>query len=384
MEPEGNHLRAILDTAVDGIITINSRGIIRSANPAAESIFGYRQDELVGHNINMLMPSPDHEQHDTYLRDYLRTGNAKIIGIGREVEGLRKDGSRFPMDLAVSEWSNAGERFFTGIVRDITERRRYQQQLAQLNEQLEERVVERTRQLEQAQRELIKNERLATLGKISGGISHEIRNPLNAIKTSVYFLLHAQNLSPEKTKEHLRRIDRQVTLADEVVTSLVDFARLPLPTLSPIQLQPWIEESLASIQLADNHRLLVSIPEELPAVYADGSQLRVALLNLIRNARDAMPSGGQITITASQDESNQEIAVLVADTGVGIAQEDIDRVLEPLYTTKPRGMGLGLPITHAIVERSGGHLTVESERGKGSVFGIHLPSSPPTTGNEHR
>ncbi len=156
MQAKDNEARlaAILRTAIDGIITIDEQGSIQSTNPAACRIFGYDAQELIGHNINMLMPSPYHEEHDRYLRDYLRTGDRKVIGIGREVVGLRKDGRTFPMDLAVTELPLEGQRGFTGIVRDITERKQAQarqaelvKQLSELNEELEQRVRERTREL---------------------------------------------------------------------------------------------------------------------------------------------------------------------------------------------------------------------------------------------
>ncbi len=194
MEPERQDLlAAILRTAVNAIIVIDQRGIIQDVNPATEKLFGYSSEDVLGKNVNILMPTPYREEHDDYLENYRKSGVAKIIGIGREVVGRRKDGTNFPIHLAVSEIKSGPERLFAGIVRDISDLTDAQRKLTLLNEELEERVRLRTAELRAAQSELVRKERLATLGQISGGIAHEIRNPLNAIKTSSYYLLNAES-----------------------------------------------------------------------------------------------------------------------------------------------------------------------------------------------
>ena len=363
-------LEAILDNAVDAIITIDERGLIDSANPATTRLFGYEIQEVIGQNVKMLMPNPFREEHDTYLRNYMDSGIRKIIGIGREVVGQRKDGSSFPMHLAVSEVRFGDRRMFTGIVRDISDLKAVERELEEVNEQLEDRVKLRTAELQEAQADLVRSEKFATLGKVSGGIAHEIRNPLNAVKTSAYFLLNAQQLSEEKTREHLERIDRQVSMIDNVVTALSDVAKLPDARLVSTDLRPVLREVVESISLPPNINHSLDLDNELPQVRVDKNQIVIAFKNLIRNARDAMPDGGELAISSTV--GNASVAFHVADNGIGISPDYLELILEPLFTTKARGMGLGLSITRAIVEKNQGSLSVESRIGEGSRFTIEL------------
>lgn len=366
-------LEAILENAVDAIITIDDRGLIESANPATERLFGYRLDELLGNNVRMLMPEPHRGQHDGYLQAYQRTGEAKIIGIGREVAGRRRDGSEFPLHLAVSEINVSGRRLYTAIVRDISDLKAIELQLAQLNEQLEERVRQRTEELREAQAKLVQNERFATLGKVAGGIAHEIRNPLNAVKMSAYFLLRARNPSEEKVREHLERVDRQVSMIDSVVTALSDVAKLPEADGRPCDPAELLQSATKSIGLPADVQLQWELPPQAPAVMADQNQVLIALMNLIRNARDAMADGGVMTLGVRVDD--RHVGLFIRDTGVGIPEENRPKILEPLFTTKARGMGLGLSITSAIVEKNQGRLEVDSQLGQGSCFTIWLRRS---------
>jgi len=348
-EQSRDHLRlqAIIQTAVDPIVTINERGIILSVNPATLQVFLYSESELIGNNVNMLMPSPFREEHDSYIQNYLRTGAARIIGIGREVVGRRKDGSQFPIHLAVSEIESEGRKTFTGIIRDITDLKVAQTKLAEVNDQLEALVAERTAELEAAQAELVAKERLATLGQVSGGIAHEIRNPLNAVKTSAYFLLNAPNPSDAKKREHLERIDRQVHVIDNVVTALSDVAKLPDARSETLDISDLLRQTVAGISMPDKIELQFQFESPDLRVFADPNQLPIVFRNLIRNARDAMPQGGQLTITTKLETANNEVAIDFRDTGIGIAEEELAKITTPLFTTKARGMGLGLAICKA-------------------------------------
>jgi signal transduction histidine kinase len=230
-------------------------------------------------------------------------------------------------------------------------------------------IIEDAYQAEYVAR-LQRSERLATLGQVAGGVAHELRNPLNVVKTSVYYLTNARNPTPEKQADHMRRIERNVELADGVITALSNFAKVPVPNLRPVAIEAMVHEALEINPPGDQIEVTVECPPGLPPALCDGDQLRIALGNLIRNARDAMPEGGRLTISGRLLDGCVELAV--ADTGSGIAAEDLARVLEPLYSTKARGLGLGLAITRSIVEKNQGTLRVNSEPGRGSVFTLQL------------
>jgi two-component system, NtrC family, sensor kinase len=222
---------------------------------------------------------------------------------------------------------------------------------------------------------LQRTERLATLGQVAGGVAHELRNPLNVVKTSVYYLLNARNPTPEKKSDHLKRIERNVELADNVITSLSNFAKVPVPALVPIAIEPLLCEALEINPPGEGIAVTVDCPARLPRALGDSDQLRIALGNLIRNARDAMIQGGRLTISAVANDGFVEVAV--ADNGVGIEATELSRIMEPLYSTKARGLGLGLAISRSIVEKNQGSLYVSSEPGRGSTFTIRLTALPP-------
>ncbi len=221
-------------------------------------------------------------------------------------------------------------------------------------------------------------ERLATLGQVAGGVAHELRNPLNVVRTSVYYLLNARKASPEKQAEHLQRIERNVELADGVITALSSFARMPVPSLRPVQIPQCVEQALESNPLGDHVPVVLECPEGLPPVLADPDQLMIALSNLLRNARDAMPEGGTIKVGCRYDDDHVDVDI--TDTGVGIAREDLVRIMEPLYSTKARGLGLGLAIVRSILEKNQATLSVQSQLGEGSTFTVRLVTAP-TAGN---
>jgi signal transduction histidine kinase len=218
-----------------------------------------------------------------------------------------------------------------------------------------------------------RSERLAAIGQVAGGIAHELRNPLNVVKTSVYYLLNARNPTPAKTAEHLQRIEQHVTLADGVITALSSFAKMPVPELRPFAMDESVRQTLATHPLPDNITVTLDFPGNLPAALADMYQIRIVLGNLVRNARDAMPQGGCLTVAAR--DAGGYVDTIVTDTGVGIAKENLGRIMEPLYSTKARGLGLGLAIARAILDKNGGSLHVESEPGRGSTFTMRLLAS---------
>lgn len=226
-----------------------------------------------------------------------------------------------------------------------------------------------------------RNERLIALGQVAGGVAHELRNPLNVVKTSVYYLLHARNPSPEKRVEHLHRIERHVELADGVVSALSNFAKMPVPNLNPIPVEACVQAALEVNTPGDGIEVAIDCPASLPPVLADNDQIQLVFGNLLRNARDAMPNGGRLSIEGRQVDQTVEVAI--SDTGVGIPREDLSRIMEPLYSTKARGLGLGLAIARAILDKSQGGLRVRSELGRGSTFTVRLPAAPMANGVPH-
>jgi len=221
-------------------------------------------------------------------------------------------------------------------------------------------------------------DRLATIGQVAGGIAHELRNPLNVIKTSVYYLLNAKQATPEKRAEHLQRIERQVSNADGVITALNDFARLPIPSLERMSLEACLRDVLEFTMLPPGIEVAIDVPPHVPDLLGDSGQLKIVFANLIRNAREAMPGGGKLELSAATDADGC-VNVYVADTGVGIKPENIDRITEPLFSTKARGIGLGLAITRAIVEKHQGRIRVTSEPDRGTQFVVTLPAAPPNS-----
>jgi signal transduction histidine kinase len=231
-------------------------------------------------------------------------------------------------------------------------------------------IIEDAYQTEFQRRQTVA-ERLATIGKVAGGVAHELRNPLNVVKTSVYFLLNAKNASPEKIKTHLERIERQVGVADQVITALNDFARLPAPQLEPVNVDACLKDILEVTTLPRNLAVEWSIGSPSPSVLGDRAQLHIVFGNLIRNARDAMANGGVLRLIAQ--EVSECVEVTVQDNGVGIPPDNLSRIMETLYSTKAKGIGLGLSIAHEILGRHQGTLHVKSEVGVGSSFTVRLP-----------
>ena len=216
-------------------------------------------------------------------------------------------------------------------------------------------------------------ERLVVLGQMASGIAHELRNPLNVVRTSIFFLKNAKNASAEKKEEHLDRIGRQVAAANDVITALSDFAKLPLPKTEPIQVKDLLSEVLAGVQLPKSISPSISCNDQMPAIVGDRRQLAIVFGNLIRNAIEAMPQGGHLQLQTVPDGSC--LCVDIRDTGHGISQQDIHRIFEPFFSTKARGLGLGLAITKAIVENHRGQLLVTSQPGEGTCFTVRLEGS---------
>jgi signal transduction histidine kinase len=234
-------------------------------------------------------------------------------------------------------------------------------------------LIEDAYQAEYASR-LQRYERLVAIGQVAGGIAHELRNPLNVIKTSVYYLLNAKNASPEKQQEHLQRIERHVVLSDGVITALSNFAKLPVPNLRPFPIRPCVVGAVESSALPEQIAVTINLDDALPPALADEDQVRIVFANIFRNAKEAMPSGGRLDVHGVLEGDSLEVAV--TDTGIGISPENLKRVTEPLFSTKARGLGLGLAISRAILDKNKGQLRVHSQPGQGSTFVVRLTAAP--------
>jgi PAS domain S-box-containing protein len=368
--PEISKLEAILSSAVAAIVTIDARGIIDSANPATQRIFGYSADELIGQNVRILMPEPFHSEHDRYLSNYIATGKRKIIGIGREVIGRRKDGGTFPIDLAVSEFFADGARYFAGIITDLSDRKR-----------VEEALLESERKLAQAQK-------LEAVGQLTGGIAHDFNNLLTVITGNLELI--EMHIEGQKLVKMLRDAQEAADLAARLTARLLAFARrspLEPETLEANNLVVNVTSMLRRT-LGEQISLSTVLAPDLWPVKVDPTQAETSLINLAINARDAMPRGGKLvfaTRNVRMDEvrsgddielpGGDYVRISVSDTGVGMPAEVRDRAFEPFFTTKTRGhgTGLGLSMVYGFTKQCGGHATIHSEVGNGTTINIYLP-----------
>jgi two-component system sensor kinase FixL len=340
-------LRSIIDSAVDGIIVIDEQGTIESFNPGAERLFGYPQAEVVGRNVNVLMPSPYHEEHDGYLHRYATIGIAKIIGVGREVSGRRRDGSVFPLHLSVGELMVAGERKFTGILHDLTAR-------VGIERQLRERAA------------------LARLGEMAAVIAHEVKNPLAGVRGAIQVFrgrLPADSRDAPILDEIVTRLDA----LDDLMKDLLLFARPPQPRRTAVDIGPLVALTAELIGHDPSLRgVQVEISGSAPPIAADAEMLKIVFQNLLANGAQAVQGRGRIRVRIRAADGVCHIAF--ADDGPGIPEELRDRIFTPFFTTKSRGSGLGLATAKRFVEAHHGEIRVECPNGGGTTVTICLPA----------
>ncbi len=355
------HLQSILDTIPDAMVVIDGKGLIRSFSAAAERLFGWSAAEVLGKNVSLLMPQPHRADHDGYLARYYESGERRIIGIGRVVVGERRDGSTFPMELAVGEIRTRDDRFFTGFLRDMTERQSTEARLQEL------------------QGELIHVSRLTAMGEMASALAHEINQPLAAISN---YLKGAGRLigagQTDKARIGLDKAAEQALRAGDIIRRLREFAARG-ETERRVESLPRIVDEAAALGLvgAREQGVIVRFKFDpaIDAVLADRVQIQQVILNLLRNALDAMEGSPRRELTVRIDSAAGAMAqVSVADTGPGIAPEIEGQLFQPFITTKAAGMGVGLSICRTIVEAHGGRLWPEETPGGGATFRFTLPA----------
>jgi two-component system, LuxR family, sensor kinase FixL len=366
------HLRSILDSVPDATVVIDETGMIRSFSAAAERLFGHTEAGVAGRNISMLMPSPFREEHDGYIKRYLETGEKRIIGIDRVVTGQRKDGSTFPMKLEVGEMRSGDRRFFTGFIRDLTERQRTE------------------RQLQELQTELARLSRLTAMGEMASTLAHEVNQPLSAISNYLQgcnrLLETIDHPNAPKVRDALAATTTQTLRAGQIIKHLREFVTHGETEKQPENVNDLVEEAsaLALIGAKDEGvRAKFRFDPTLGSVMVEKVQIQQVLLNLMRNAIEAMEGCEPkellvATAPAAAGEGKGEgkdkpmVEITVADTGSGIAETMTDRLFQPFNTTKPTGMGVGLSISKRLVEAHGGRIWVEPNPGGGTIFRFTL------------
>ena len=354
--------RSVIDTAVDGIMIIDAHGAVRTFSRACERLFGWRAAEVEGKNVSMLMPPPYREEHDGYLERYRRSGERRIIGIDREVQGLRKDGSIFPCELSMGEMEQGGEQAFVGIIRDLSERKRIEQ-------------------------ELVQAQKMEAVGQLTGGIAHDFNNLLTVIMGNLEML--QQRVADEEPAALVTEAREAAELGAELTNRLLGFARRQALRPQVIDVNELVLDMSDLLRRTLGQAIEIStvLANPLRRVLVDPGQLQNALLNLAINARDAMPKGGRLVVETAHAEFEAEdrtglppgiyASISVTDSGHGMAPEVKARAIEPFFTTKPAGVGsgLGLSMVYGFAKQTGGDLRIYSELGQGTTVIIYLPEA---------
>jgi two-component system, LuxR family, sensor kinase FixL len=363
-EARAAHLQSILDSIPEAMVVIDERGKMQSFSATAERLFGYPAAEVIGENVKMLMPQPYRNGHDGYIDRYLRTNERRIIGIGRVVVGQRKDGSTFPMELAVGEMHVRDQRFFTGFIRDLTERQETEARLQEL------------------QAELVHMSRLTAMGEMASALAHELNQPLSAIanymKGSRRLLENSEDARAATLRDAMDKAGDQALRAGQIIRRLRDFVARGETERRVEDVKKVIEEAsaLALVGAKDKGiRVRFDFDSRSDFVLADKVQIQQVLLNLMRNAIDAMEGcERREMVIATSPVTENMVEISVADTGSGISPEIVAQLFQPFVTTKSQGMGVGLSISRSIIEAHGGSITPRPNPGGGTIFSFTLPT----------
>ena len=353
----------VINTAVDGIIVIDEAGGMLLFNRAAEILFGYKPEEVLGRNISMLMPEPYRSHHDVYMQRYMATGEKRIIGIGREVAAQRKDGSTFPMYLSVGEDRIGGVRVFLGILHDLTDR------------------TSRERDFQELQNELLHALRLTAMGQLTSALAHELNQPLTAVMNYLNAARRTLDGGGEqaigRVREFMDKAVSQTQRAGQIIRRLRNFIEKRDSDRLPEDLNSCVEEAIALGLVGATDRdvkITTELADDLPPVVIDRIQLQQVMINLMRNAFEALENADvrQIVIR-TQRPAPDFVQVSVADSGPGIPPEIMPNLFIPFSTTKSKGLGMGLTICKAIVEAHNGRIWVAARREGGAEFAFRLP-----------
>ena len=350
-DSEEKFRRMTSSAAKDAIIMLDNKGNISYWNKAAKKIFGYSRLEALKKECHLLI-GPKHF-YDTYRKgfaEFKKSGKGPVLGKTLELMAVKKDGSEFPIELSVSAVNLRGKWNAIGIVKDITKRK-------------------------EMEKKLMRQEKLAILGQLAGGVGHELRNPLGAIKNAAYFLNMALEKPEQEVKETLELLEKEVTTSERIISSLLGFARPKPPSRHKVNVNEIIDEVSKRNNIPGSIKVEALLTKTLPSIMADPVQLTQVFGNLVLNSIQAMPEGGELVIETNLDNRKYVVASFT-DTGNGIHEDILEKLFEPLFTTKAKGIGLGLAVSKTLVEGHGGTIEVESTVGKGSTFTVKLPIRP--------
>ena len=364
--------RSIFEHVDDIVYTIEADGTFSSISPSSERMTGWLPEEWLGRPF----PSIVHPDDLPYMQELFAKAQAGESLPVFQVRILTKAGGYMASEIAANPIRRGDSIAIIGVVRDITERKRMVEEIRKLNEELELKVQQRSRQLLQAQEELVRKEKLAVLGQVAGSVGHELRNPLGVMSNAVYYLQAVLTDADETTREYLGIIKNEIAGSERIVSDLLDSVRTKPPQPEVVGVAELLGQTLRKLTIPPSVSVQMDIPATLPRLRVDAQQIHQVFRNLISNGMEAMPDGGTLEIRAVA--AANKVTISVRDSGIGMTAEQLGKLFQPLFTTKARGIGLGLIVVKNLTEANGGKVEVQSEPGKGTTFSITLPGEGPT------